>query len=258
MCTLLSLIGLTSGLFTAGLYRLTARQPAIDLATTLVASAFSPNGLDDPSGVTELQAELDSAPNGELRPLENINVVVRQKDIAGKSPREIRIYLFRQITEPLYDLGPAAVEKLAPGLQSEESFASELGVAAIFTATSHHTIGVVLVSLLLASAACLVVAILFSRRFGRLVTPAVALLVASLPGMSLLLILSGAAHATDTVQPVSLTTSIVQEAVPFVLTAFKPIYIGAILVAGALLLTALVGKIILRVRARTHTGAKSA
>lgn len=237
-------------LFTIGLYRLTARDLAVDMATTTVAAAFSPHGLDEGSDVADFSEQLAAAPNGEFRPFPGLTVVVRESEIQGLSPRQVRLYIFRQITEPLYDHGSSAVEQLVVDPEARDVFESQLGVSSWLNAAAHRSIGFVLASLSVGFAVCIGLAVLFSRRVGRLITPAVVLLLISLGPWLFLTIVQSAQKTAPAVTPSSLGGLVTKELLPFIVLAFKPGYLWGVLAAALLFVAAIVMRSTFRFRGR--------
>jgi hypothetical protein len=180
---LVGVMSLTLSLF--GLVRLTAWQPAVDIAGTLLAATFSPLGLDDETEIAAMRATLQASPDGTLKPFPGLQVSIRADQIQDLEPRATRLYVFRQVAEPFYWLGQAALVGGIGDSPMRSDMAAWTSVLTLFTAESHQRL---LRALVAFAAACVVLLILlvnFSDRFGRVGSPGVALFVSALPGVSL-------------------------------------------------------------------------
>ena len=60
-----------------------------------------------------MRQKIAESPNDTWQPIPSLNIVVREQDIAGLTPREARLWLFRQLAEPLYYEGPQGLASLA-------------------------------------------------------------------------------------------------------------------------------------------------
>jgi hypothetical protein len=173
-------LGLT--LLVYNLVQITAEEPAVETMTMAMALMFSPDGLDADVDITQLRQQLNAAPDGSIRPIPGLRITIREEDIAGLSPREMRLFFFRQLAGPLYRGGVEGLKELATTPEMAESFEGGIGPLAVFTLETHQTLQRVLVLLSIISLVLLVPLILFSYRFGRLGSPGCVLFVASLPG----------------------------------------------------------------------------
>ncbi|MBI2940401.1 MAG: hypothetical protein HYY04_08180 [Chloroflexi bacterium] len=202
-------LGLT--LLVYNLVQITAEKPAVDALSTAMALAFSRNGLDDETEIAEVRQRLRASPGGTFQPIPGLRVVVQERDIADLSPREARLYFFRQLAEPLYRGGPEELAALADDPAMRQQMAQGVGPLGLLTRQTHETLQGVLRFLGIASVVLAALLVLFSYRFGRLASPGCVLFVASLPGAALFTFLarglgsSGAATAPPTGQDAGMT-----------------------------------------------------
>jgi len=182
------------------LVQVTAEKPAIDTVSAALALAFSPQGLDDEAGIAEFRQRLRASPEGGIQPIPGLRIIIREQDIANLTPREARLYLFRQLAEPLYQQGPQGLVALADDPEMQESMVGGIGPLNLFTLATHQQLQRVLVVLGIMCGVLLFPLILFSYRFGRLGSPGCVLVVASLPG-ALLFTLIGSMLRPATTPP---------------------------------------------------------
>lgn len=165
----------TASLFT--LSSLTRAQIAIPLATEVVATQFSPEGLDDPKSIEEVKQKLELSGQNVFYPLPDKNITITRSDLEKLSPREIRLKIFRQVVEPFY------YQRI------NEQTKKQAGILAFINESLHSTIFTLFllsfIPLLISSAGL----IYFSYGNGRIISPAVVLvLVSSFPSLLLFLI----------------------------------------------------------------------
>jgi len=234
-----------------GLFRLTERERAIQIVSVGIASAFSPEGLDEAASIAEIQGILEEQPDGELQLIQDIDVFVRAEDIEGLSPRQTRIYVFRQIAEPLYDQGVDGVTELSQDPAIQAALRNDVGMIALLSAGTHRVLGWVLAGLALLSLISVGLSLLWSSRFGRLVTPGIILLLTSLPGVlfaTLLgsIALGGSRQANPASSAAFSFEAIFKEIGPLVTSALRPAYLIALILGLLLLVGALIGRLVVR------------
>jgi len=173
---------LSLSLLVFSLVSITAEKPAIDTLTIGLAIAFSQNGLDDETGVAELKQALKLSPDGTIRPIPGLKVVIREQDITGLTPRQIRLYLFRQIAEPLYKQGPEGLAALAGDPAMEKKMVEDSGVLGFLTLKTHRTLNSMFLILGAVSLVLFIPLVFFSYRFGRIASPGIVMFISSLPG----------------------------------------------------------------------------
>lgn len=168
------------------LVQATAEKPAVDTLTLALAVSFSPNGLDNESEIAEMMRRLDAAPNGEIQPLDGLSLTIRREDIAGLTPRQARLFFFRQLAAPIYRGGAAGLAGLATNPEMRQAVSQGVGPLTFFSLESHQRLGGILTILVAISLALALPLIYFSFGIGRLTSPGCVLVAASLPGAALL------------------------------------------------------------------------
>ncbi len=196
---------------------------ALPSATYVVASQFSRDGLDDASDIKKIESELKKSGKNEFQPIEGSDAVITKGDIASLSPREIRLKLFGQIVEPIY----YGTEEL------DKNTAQQYGALAILNEKTHDSlvtffwISLIPVTLFMAGL------VFFSHRYGRLVSPAIMLLLFSLlPSLFLFLIQNAATSIKDN-EPFGLLP---REQVLDIASVLSPYFYGALATGTSLLL----------------------
>jgi hypothetical protein len=219
---LLLLVILFLTLLVFNLFQVTAEEPAVETMAMTLALAFSPEGLDQRGEIEALRQQLEASPNGTIRPIPGLAITVSESDIADRSPREVRLSLFRRVARVAYRNGPEGLAALAtdPVLRarlSEEGVLSallaeeaptsrgaileSLGSISSVTEETHRVLGGILTVLGIASLVLLLPLVFFSYRFGRLGSPALVLFFASLPGALLFSLLRSILVGVGTVPP---------------------------------------------------------
>lgn len=179
---LLLVVVLSVTLLVFNLVQITAERPATEIIATVMATLFSRHGLDDESEIAQMRSALRASPDGTLQPIPGLPIVIREKDIAGLSPRQIRLYAFRQLATPLYRGGAAGLAAQISDPEARQSLAGGIGFLELFTLKTHRVLRRVFLVLVGVCLLLLVPLIFFSYRFGRLGSPGVVLFAASLPG----------------------------------------------------------------------------
>ena len=177
--------------------QLTAERPAVDAMSTLLAVSFSRKGLDDESEIVEVRDAIRASPDG-FQPVPGLPMVIREKDIVGMSPRQMRLFVWRQLAEPLYRGGVAGLAAQIRDPEMRKAVSEGIGVLGWMNAGTHRGLQRLLTMLQVACAILLVPLVVFSYRFGRLGSPGLALLVSSLPGA----LVSGLAQSALSSHPV--------------------------------------------------------
>ncbi len=260
--------------------KLTERETAITIITTVTATMFSPQGLDDPGDIEKLRAGLKAQPGKTIEPFPGVSVTAA--DIEGQSPREIRLSLFRRLAEPIYDRGTLATSKnptsevgfsgagetrsaltsevknsatseVSPERVKEASPAAtsdQIGLLALLSSESHQKILGIQKILLGVSVVLLLLLILFSTGFGRLASPGwVLVLVAAVPtALTFLIEMSLKTHppAPPTGEPniATVAASAAADVAPMVLAAFTNVYRPLLLTGAGLVIVATLGGLI--------------
>jgi len=251
--SLLAVATLALTLFILGLYRLTAREAAVPLMTTAIAAAFSPEGLDDEVGFAAAKRQLTTS--GRLEPFPGLDITLTPDEIENKSPREIRLLVFGKLAAPLYDEGIDELAQRAPTPAAAAKFKNDAQLLGLLSKHNHELLRPYIWGVGGIAVLFLTLAIIFSHRAGRVATPGVILLVASIvPAVfwSLLKMFAlnpptGSPLGPEQASPIGQAVRLI---IPIVADAFLPGYLVAALAGLGLVLIALVVKIIQRRRTR--------
>ncbi len=166
----------------------TTPEQGIALLTTTLASSYSAEGggLDEAGDIGIVKQRIAELPNGEWQPIPGMRIVVRAEDIAGKTPREVRLWFFQQWAEPIYYDGEDGLANLMtdPGMQSQ--LEGGIGPLGFISAETHAKLRAALAISGLVSLFLLGLLALFSYRFGRLGSPGCVILLAAIPGLVLM------------------------------------------------------------------------
>lgn len=159
------------------LSRLTSPEVAVPTATYIVASQFSKEGLDDEKSVEEVRKKILASGQAKYYPFgQDQNVYLTRQDIQNLSAKEIRLKTFSQLVEPIY------YQKSSP-----ESL-KQYGVLAKMNEDTHNFLQRIFLISLIPTVLFLIGLIAFSAGYGKLISPAVILLIFGAP-LSLLLLL---------------------------------------------------------------------
>lgn len=152
------------------LVKLTSKNVAVPLASYVVATQFSKNGLDDPTDVEKVKQQILALNLEVYRPFgERFDVSLTKDDLKTLSPKEIRLKVFRQIVEPIYN-----------GSVPQEALNQYGPLASINVTTNQNLNKFFLISLLFALS-FLIGFVYFSWGYGRLVNPAIHFLILGVP-----------------------------------------------------------------------------
>ena len=172
-------------------YEITSPEKGIEIMTTSMASAFSyeGGGLDEIGDIEIMKEKITASPNGEYQPIPGLNITVRMEDIEGKSPREARLWFFRQMAEPLYSHGQQGLIDMVTDPEMKASMSGGIGPLSLISASSHAILGNALIICGLISIFLLCMLVFFSHRFGRLGNPGFVIFLAALPNLIMLIVL---------------------------------------------------------------------
>ena len=183
VAALLLVFFLSWALLILGLVQVTAEQRAIDTVSMALAVAFSPGGLDEQIDVNELLQRLGASPDGSIQPMPGLRITLQESDTKDLSPRELRLYFFRQLAKPLYDDGPQELLAVAEDSGMTQRMIKDTGLLSLLTRDAHRALQRGLVVLGLVSLGLFIPLVLFSYRFGRIGSPGLVLFLTSLPGL---------------------------------------------------------------------------
>jgi hypothetical protein len=255
---LLFLLNLTFVIFI--LVQVTAPKRGIDLLTILIASSFSREGLDQEADLDIMHQKIAESPNGAWQPIPSLNIVVRENDIDGLTPREMRLWFFRQLAEPLYYKGPQGLASLAPDpAMGKNMVEGGIGPFSFISAETHNKLQKIFYGMASSSLVLMGLLVFFSHRFGRLGSPGCVLLLATLPGLIAFSALRGwleqgvekASQPTE-MTAIALYTQLINrlaaEALPEIVQMAIQMYLILSLLGIALIFLALLGSLFLRKR----------
>jgi len=254
---ILLLLALNITLLVLILVLATAPEQGITLLTTTLASSFSAQGggLDEAGDIEIAKQKIAESPNGEWQPIPGMRIVVRAEDIAGMTPREMRLWFFRQWAEPIYYDGADGLASLMTDPSMKSELEGGVGPLGFISAETHGKLKTALAVSGLISLVLLGLLVFFSHRFGRLGSPGCIVLLAAIPG---LVLMSGARGWLEhSAQPpagggeetfITRYTQLAADVLPGVVNQAIQIFLALTLLGAGLMLVALVGAIFLRER----------
>lgn len=164
-------------------WRITAPEPGIEILTIVIASSFSREGLDQAADIETMHQRIAESPDGSWQPIPGMNIVVREEDIAGLSPREARLWFFRHLAEPIYFRGQQGLADLATDPEVKKNTEGGIGPLGFISAETHNKLNRALLVLGAISLVLLGLLIYFSYRFGRLGSPGCVIFLSAVPGL---------------------------------------------------------------------------
>jgi hypothetical protein len=260
ICALLLFTTLVFGLPVMALYRLTAKGPATSVMSYTLAGLTSPRGIDSEDGLIEIKERVRINKTETIK-LAGIAIIFTEQDVNTLSPRQLRLKVFGAFAEKFYNQGAQGIAA-SQGLDqtTSDQFQKDASVLQLFTKSSHATIGKVVLAISVAALIFLGLAVLFSHRFGRLVTPGVVFLLAGLPGLLFAVIANQNPTVVGAARPETVTNTGAALATfgafvaPLVVPYFASTYLALLIAGATLLLTALICKIVAIILHRTSKG----
>lgn len=241
VCGIALFFTLGAALLLYNLQTLTERERAINMSATIVASLFSRQGLDDATDFEKFRQEAMATPGDYVMPISQFPwLKISKTDLSTLTPRELRIAIFRQVTEPIYDKGlhGAAAQVTDDPVQQKE-FAKDATLLGVFSKTTHDVLKRAFIVSALLAVLFMAGVIYFSAGWGRAVSPAILLLAVSPVGSLAALLLLHPPRDGDA--PFKAIPSNVAEEIGGSLSRS---YLSATVLGLVLLLGALVGKIV--------------
>lgn len=241
ICGLIAFAAVSTALFFHGLATVTAREPAVQISTTVVAGLFSRDGLDDEKGVADLKQKAALAPTDTFTPIEQFpNVTLTKQQIATLSPKELRLAIFRQITEPIYDEGLAeAAKRFTPDPAKQQSFIKDATLLGLVTKKTNQLFKRLATYATVVALIFLAATVYFSTGWGRLVSPGFILVTASPLGTFVGLLLKNPPRDGNSPFP-----SLSPDVTATIGNSLNNSYRNALLAGFALLIAAAVGKLV--------------
>lgn len=237
---ILLFVNLGACLLLYNLASLTERDHAVNISATIVASLFSPKGLDDASGLKEFRAQAAKMPGTTIAPIEQFpSIRISKHDALTLGPRDLKIALFSQITGPIYDLGlKEAAKQFTSSPADQQKFINQAQILGILTKNTHDILQRLFLISSVATVVLFGILVLFSAGWGRLVSPGVVLVSVSPVGTLASLILLHPPTGDG-----SLTSTLPSNIVEDVGASLSHSYMYAMILGFVLLAFALVGKI---------------
>jgi hypothetical protein len=186
---LLFLLNVTFVMFL--LVKVTGPKQGIDLLTILIASSFSREGLDQEADLAVMHEKIAESPDGAWQPIPSLEIFVREEDISGKTPREMRLWFFRQLAEPIYYEGGQGLANLATDPEMAKNMEGGIGPFGLLSAETHSKLQKICFVFGSVSLVLIGLLVFFSYRFGRLGSPGCVIFLAALPRLFVFSMLRG-------------------------------------------------------------------
>lgn len=239
------------------LVQATSADRGIDLLTIILASSFSRDGLDQEVDLEVMHQKIAESPNGAWQPIPSLKIVVREQDIAGLTPREMRLWFFRQLAEPIYYEGQQGLAGLASDPEMAKNMTGGIGLFGFISAETHGKLQNIFFVFGFISLVLIGLLVFFSYRFGRLGSPGCVLFLAALPGLLMLSMVRGWLEhsAGNLAQPTEMTAvtlyaqpiaRLAIDALPEIVQMAIRTYLILILLGLGLVLAALTGSLFMR------------
>ena len=258
---ILLLFILSATMLTSILTQITDEEQGIEILTIMLANSFSREGLDQEGDIEIIRENIAESPDGSWEPLPGLNISVREEDMAGLSPREIRLWFFRKLAEPIYYEGQDGLANLATDPEMRENMEGDLGPLGFINVGTHARLNRILLILTLASLALLGLLVYFSYSFGRLGSPGCVIFLAAVPGVVVFSLMRGwlenaARNPTEASEESAMTiyTQLIErlagDVLPGIVQKGLWTYLLLTLVGMALILAAVAGALVIRARER--------
>lgn len=230
-------------------WQITSRDIAVPLMTNMITFGMKQGDTAaNQQALEELRKKIAESPTKSIEPLPGLPATITEADLLLGADG-LREKLFRQITEPLYDKGARKLaEERTADKSQQDKFVNDATALSFINRESHDRIGWWVIIWGAVTLVIVGLTVLFSYRFGRLVTPAVVLLLVSLPGLAAFLVLSAivaqpSAPAANAQSYFELAAAAKGAFAPAV-SAGRQVYLTAVLVGLGLLVVSLLGKVI--------------
>lgn len=243
------------------IYKVTDRDTGTKLLTNVITLGIKKGSLaDQQKSLEELRAKVQASATKSIQPIPGFPATITEADLQ-LTPDQLVQKVFGQVSAPMYDQGIRAVaEQHSSNRAEQEKFIQQASVLGFFSKEQHKSQGKVVWWLLAVVLLLTAGAAWFSSGFGRLVTPAVVLLVVAVPalmvsnGLYFWTTHPGDVLAANPTNPVELLSAARGSFVP-VAEAARQVYLVAVLCGVGLLMAAVIGKIVVRFWPRRGTTA---
>ena len=247
ICGIFLFLLLIPTLLSLNLALITSEKNATEIGATLIASAFSKNGLDDETEFKQIKPQV--LKNGSFQPIPGLKIYITKKDFEGGSPRQLRINFFKKFTEPLYREGADGLLNLATDPAMKKNIKESISPLLFFTKTTHDIIFKIFIVLAAITIFLLALFVYFSKGFGRLINPAIIFIIINIPWPLFALVAKRNAENPLAASEGG-TTDILNAAISNTLPLISPIINsvnGTLFFTGiGLIVATIIGKIILR------------
>lgn len=179
--SILAVFCLSAALIFGAMTELTDEDTGTDVIAHVFAMIVSPKGIDDQTDIDGLRKLPAMKKGEEVKPFPGIDIRVKEADIVGMTPREVRLFLFRQVAKPIWLDGEKGLARVVENENLRDQIKGQgLGPIHYFTRQTHDELSGWMVTAYIVFASMLICAAALSRGFGRLVTPSVILIIGSL------------------------------------------------------------------------------
>lgn len=245
MFGIMAFASLWGGLLLNAFSTLTERENATAVTTSIVSTILTNNGVDTSTGIEQLKAQAALLPDGATIPIPNLpEITITKEDLLSKSSEEIKNLAIAQLTGPLYEQGLAKTsEEVTQTETQKKSFAQQAGILGVLSKNTHEWLSGAAKVALASSIVWFVGLIYYSAGWGRLVSPAIVLLLVSPVGAAVGTLLEFLSKKEDSplgFLPQSVMTSLAG--------AINGTYRTAFLIGLGLLVVAGIGKLVTRMR----------
>lgn len=246
---ILAVLFLALSLFSYTLKELTNKKNGVEIMSTLLATMYAGGDINRTTDFEEGKKKADA--NGNICPIPSMNICVNINEYEKFGAKEARLKFWRNMAEPIYDNNFGKFTSDPTQLKKIEKDTSLLRIA---SARSNQIITTVFYVFAVLTLASLGLAIFFSHRIGKLVSAGIITTFASFLGMAIFGFLSiinpppRPAGSTENLGPLGQFSPLVGSIAPMIgKIAFK-IYLSVYILGILLLVAALIGKIVLKVR----------
>lgn len=222
-------------------FKITEEKYAKNTLTMIIATSFSQKGIDDETEIIDLKKEIDSLNTDFIYPIEGLLIKVERKDIENLSPKDLRLKLFSQIANILYDQDKNELDKII----TDENMRKDIknaGFLSLISRDGHKKIENIFLYSIFAVAILSTFVYLINKGINRIIVPAKAVVFASLPGLIIsfgvkLFISSDKSIVSSDSNFSQLFTNIIKNALPETIDIFFKTYLW-VFVTGASVFTA--------------------
>lgn len=240
---ILAAFALFATLILYNLSRVTAPEIAPRLSAGIISAVFtsSSRDFDEEKTLADLREQFARTKKDTIQPIPDFPITISRSDVENLSVEELKIKIFRQITDPIYQKGVAgAAEELLDNPADYEEFANQAQFLNFFTLKTHNALRTGFIACLLVTIVSMLMLAFFSWRWGRLASPGSIMFLATLPAT---LLVSGISRALKE-DGGGFLESLGPEAAPFLIAGVRLSFLATTLSGGALIILAGLGRLI--------------